>query len=83
MGDSKKIARSSPDLRNNTISHNPLSLFNDRLKPVNMDSIVNTLPLGLNEESLDVLEGIIRVLRKRLQDQKLNAAHNLACLRKE
>lgn len=38
--------------------------------PINVDSLVNTLPLGLNEQSLDILEGILRVLRKRLEVNK-------------
>lgn len=40
------------------------------LNSINVDSLVNNLPLGLNEQSLDLLEGIVRVLRRRLQDKK-------------
>ena len=38
-----------------------------------LDNLISTLPYGLNESSLDLLEGILKVLRRRLHDSKMNA----------
>lgn len=38
-----------------------------------LDNLISTLPYGLNENSLDLLEGILKVLRRRLHDSKMNA----------
>jgi hypothetical protein len=38
----------------------------------NLKISCDTLPLGLNGQSLDLLDGIVRILRKRLNEQMLN-----------
>lgn len=37
--------------------------------PMKLDNPISNLPLGLNENSLDLLEGIVKVLRKRLYER--------------
>jgi len=65
----KKIARKTSSFEESAAQQNAQTLINEQVK-LTLDSFVNNLPLGLNEHSLDLLEGIIRVLRKRLQEKK-------------
>jgi len=68
---SNKNAQILPERFPITQSSHKNSLFApQQANSPSINSIIDNLPLGINEQSLDLLEGILSVLRKRLTEKK-------------